>query len=76
VDDKLHVALIQEGRKFAKATGYPIRYIDRVFVAYGQERTSDMGLSRGICLERNPACSSCGANKYCEYFGASRAARA
>jgi len=66
-DDKLYAALIQEGRKFAKATGRPIRYVDSVFVAYGQMQTSDMGLDRGICLERNPACSVCRARKYCKY---------
>jgi DNA-3-methyladenine glycosylase I len=66
--DKLYVALIQEGRKFAKATGYPIRYVDRVFVAYGQTQTTDMGLDRGICLENNPSCSTCGATRYCGYY--------
>jgi DNA-3-methyladenine glycosylase I len=65
--DKLYVALIQEGRRFAKATGHPIRYIDRVFVAYGQTQTTDMGLDRGICLEANPACRVCGAREYCGY---------
>src|SRR5205085_7129716 len=30
-DDPLYLSLIQEGRKFAQATGYPIRYIDIVF---------------------------------------------
>lgn len=72
-DDKLYVALIQEGRKFAKATGHPIRYVDRVFVAYGQAQTTDMGLDRGICLEVDPACSGCGARKDCRYYAEHRA---
>jgi DNA-3-methyladenine glycosylase I len=66
--DDLYVALIQEGRKFARATGYPIRYIDGVFVAYGQIQTADMGLDRGICLEIDPSCPTCGAARYCDYY--------
>jgi len=57
-----------QGRKFAQATGYPIRYIDIVFVAYGQMGATDFGLKKGICLEVNPVCSICGAKNYCSYF--------
>lgn len=67
-DDKLYIALIQEGRKFAAAGGYPIRYIDRVFVAYGQERSLDMGITRGICMKERPSCPQCGANNACKYY--------
>jgi DNA-3-methyladenine glycosylase I len=66
--DALYVALIREGQKFAKATGRPIRYIDIVFVTYGQDQTKDMGLERGICLEKKPSCSVCQAAKYCAYY--------
>lgn len=45
---------VLQGRKFAEATGYPIRYIDIVFVAYGQVKSSEYGIDRGICLEENP----------------------
>jgi DNA-3-methyladenine glycosylase I len=72
-DDKLFLALIQEGRKLATAAGFPIRYIDRVFVAYGQVQTTDMGLSRGICLKRNPGCSICEAKTHCQYYRAGHA---
>lgn len=43
-------AVVREGERFAAATGHPIRYIDIVFVCYGQVRSSDIGLERGICL--------------------------
>ena len=58
---------IIQGRKFAQATGYPIRYIDIVFVAYGQVQSNEFGIVRGICLETNPSCSFCGAINFCNY---------
>jgi DNA-3-methyladenine glycosylase I len=66
--DALYVALIQEGRKFAAATGHPIRYIDSVFVCYGQMQAKEVGLERGICLETNPSCLLCGVIEYCDYY--------
>lgn len=57
-----------QGRKFAQTTGHPIRYIDIVFVAYGQSRSQEFGLTSGICLEQNPLCSICGVTGYCNYF--------
>ena len=65
--EQLLKAVIQ-GRKFAQATGYPIRYIDIVFVAYGQVESQEFGLSSGICLEQNPLCSVCGVTDYCNYY--------
>ena len=59
-------AVIQ-GRKFAQATGHPVRYVDIVFVAYGQMESKGFGIERGICLEENPACSLCGVTSYCQY---------
>jgi hypothetical protein len=38
---------------FARATGHPIRYIDLVFVAYGQMK-SETSLAQAICLEDKP----------------------
>lgn len=57
-----------QGRKFVQATGIPIRYVDIVFVTYGQVKSQDFGLARGICLEQNPLCSICGVTKYCHYY--------
>ena len=57
---------IQHGRKFAEATGFPIRYIDIVFVAYGQVKSEEIGLTEGICLT-NPRCHECGIKAYCTY---------
>jgi DNA-3-methyladenine glycosylase I len=57
-----------QGRQFAKATGLPIRYIDIIFVKYGQQGESNMfGLKNGICLEKNPKCDACGLTEYCNY---------
>ncbi|MCP4542067.1 MAG: DNA-3-methyladenine glycosylase I [Chloroflexi bacterium] len=66
-EKQLLKAVIQ-GRKFARATGHPIRYIDIVFVAYGQVQSTEFGLKRGICLKNNPACLLCGVQIYCQYF--------
>lgn len=57
-----------QGQKFAQATRHPIRYIDRVFVAYGQVESQEFGLASGICLEQSPFCSICGVTDYCNYF--------
>lgn len=59
-------AVIQ-GRKFAAATGLPIRYIDIVFVAYGQVKSEEIGISEGICL-KTPRCSECSIQKYCGFM--------
>lgn len=72
--DALYVALIQEGRKFAQATGYSIRYIDIVFVCYGQVQAKEVGIERGICLsteEGGPSCSICGIRQYCDHYARS-----
>jgi len=66
-DEQLLKTVIQ-GRKFAQATGHPIRYIDIVFVAYGQMESKDFGLTSGICLEQNPLCSLCGVKDCCNYY--------
>lgn len=60
-------AVIQ-GRKFAEATGHPIRYIDIVFVAYGQVQSKEFGIERGICLEEKPSCILCNAKHFCNYY--------
>ncbi len=65
-DEQLLKTIIQ-GRKFAQATGHHIRYIDIVFVAYGQVKSLEYGLVKGICLEQNPSCSICGIKNYCKY---------
>lgn len=57
-----------QGHKFAQETNHPIRYIDIVFVAYGQVKSEKFGIERGICLKVDPQCSICGASKYCNYF--------
>ena len=66
-DEQLLKTVIQ-GRKFAQAAGHPIRYIDIIFVAYGQVKSQEFGLANGICLEQSPLCSICGVTDYCNYF--------
>ena len=56
---------IEQGSEFARATGYPIRYIDIVFVFYGQSQSREVGLEKGICLKDNPRCDLCGVSAYC-----------
>lgn len=65
-EDQYLKAVIQ-GRKFAQATGLPIRYIDIIFVTYGQVQTVDVGLDRGICLNK-PRCSVCGLKGFCRAY--------
>jgi DNA-3-methyladenine glycosylase I len=64
---QIYQAVLQ-GRNFSKATGHPIRYIDIVFVAYGQVKSNEFGIERGICMEDNPSCQLCGVQKYCAYY--------
>ncbi len=59
---------IIHGRKFAEATNLPIRYVDIVFVAYGQMRSLEFGIEKGICLEKQPACHQCTVTEYCNYY--------
>jgi DNA-3-methyladenine glycosylase I len=65
--DQLLKTIIQ-GRKFVEITGLPIRYIDIIFVSYGQAKSVALGLDRGICLEKNPLCEVCEVVEYCRYY--------
>lgn len=56
-----------QGKKFAAATGLAIRYIDIVFVAYGQAQSKEFGLDRGICLKK-PRCHICGLTQFCSRY--------
>jgi DNA-3-methyladenine glycosylase I len=67
--EKQLLKAVVQGRMFAKVTGHPIRYIDIVFVKYGQQGESDtFGLENGICLEQNPDCIFCGLTAYCNCY--------
>jgi len=65
--NELLLSTVIQGRKFARVTGHPIRYIDIIFVAYGQMKSEELGIKKGICLEKNPSCEICGIKKYCNY---------
>ena len=60
---------VLQGRKFAQATDRPMRYIDIVFVAYGQVESPDLGITKGICLDQ-PRCEACGLTRFCQYQSA------
>jgi DNA-3-methyladenine glycosylase I len=63
---------IEVGKRFASVTGHPIRYIDIIFVKYGQMgRDEYFGLEDGICLEKRPKCQICGVKEYCLYYAQS-----
>lgn len=68
ISKEQYLEAIIQGRKFAEATGYPIRYIDIVFVAFGQVQSKEFGIERGICLEANPSCHLCQARNICNYY--------
>lgn len=61
-DEKQYFELIEHARNFSKATGEKIRYIDLVFVVYGQET------EYAICLEDNPKCGLCQLHEYCKLY--------
>lgn len=60
---------IKVGREISSQVGLPIRYIDLLFVKYGQQgNEKPFGLENGgICLEKNPRCSICGIKEYCTH---------
>ncbi|MEK6782302.1 MAG: DNA-3-methyladenine glycosylase I [Bacteroidota bacterium] len=61
-NEKQFFKTVFQARSIATATGYSIRYIDIVFVTYGQQG------NYAICLEQNPKCNLCGLTKHCNYF--------
>lgn len=61
-NEKQLLKTIIHEKKFAIATENSIRYIDIIFVSYGQE--SEIG----VCLLKNPKCHLCGLTNICNYF--------
>ena len=71
--EKQLLKAVVQGRRFAELTGQPIRYIDIIFVKYGQQGESSVfGLDNGICLDKNPRCNICGLPDYCDYYKRAR----
>jgi len=69
-DERQLLKTVLQGRKFAAATGLPIRYIDIVFVLYGQASASAYGIAQGVCLTV-PRCSACSLRPvHCSYVAA------
>lgn len=68
-NEKQLLKTVIQGRKFAEATKLPIRYIDIIFVRYGQQGESKFfSMIDGICLEKYPKCNFCGATEYCNDY--------
>jgi DNA-3-methyladenine glycosylase I len=65
-EDQVFKAIL-EGRRFAEATGLPIRYIDIVFVVFGQVKSPKAGIEKGICLNE-PRCGECSLRPSCTYL--------
>lgn len=65
-NEKQLLKAVIQGRKFAAATGLPIRYIDIIFVTYGQVSSNEFGIAEGVCLT-NPRCSECSIQDYCNF---------
>lgn len=57
---------IMEGRRFAAATGLPIRYIDIVLVVFGQVASPELGILKGVCLNA-PRCDMCSIRQHCGF---------
>ena len=62
---------VEQGNRFAEATGLPIRYIDIVFVALGQAQSLEFGIDRGICLIQ-PRCNECKLTSFCLHHATER----
>ena len=65
-DERQLLKTVIQGRKFAEATGHPIRYIDRVLVAHGQASTPEYSIEQGVCLAA-PRCGVCPIVSDCNY---------
>lgn len=66
--EKQLLKTVIQGRKFSEKTGLPIRYIDIIFVKYGQKGESNrFGLEDGICLEKTPKCNICELRNICSF---------
>lgn len=66
-NEKQLLKAVIQGRRFAAATELPIRYIDIVFVTYGQSSSQELGLTEGICLTK-PRCDECRIQNYCNFI--------
>lgn len=61
--------VVRIGQQISKTTKLPIRYIDLIFVFYGQVGYKyELDINDGICLERKPKCDICNLNKFCNYY--------
>jgi len=69
ISEARRLQCVEIGQRFAEATGHSIRYIDIVFVFYGQVKGDfSLSIQQGICLKTNPRCHICGVTEFCDYF--------
>ena len=58
-------------RKIAEESGFWIRAVDIVLVAFCQEGgNKNLGVNKGICTRKNPKCDQCPVKEYCKYYAA------
>jgi len=62
--EKDFLGAVKTGRAFSKATYLPIRFIDIIFVLYGQLNQEKLEC---ICSEKNPKCNKYGIKSECLY---------
>jgi DNA-3-methyladenine glycosylase I len=61
--------VIKVGQQMSLATKLPIRYIDLIFVFYGQVGYKyELDVEDEICLERKPKCDICSLKRFCNYY--------
>lgn len=66
--EKTNYELLEIAREISRITGNNIRYVDIIFVLYGQVSSIEMGIKSGICLEKKPLCHLCSLQKHCNYY--------
>lgn len=69
-DEKQLLKTVLQGLKFAQSTGKSIRYIDIIFVTYGQQAIG------GICFSKNPKCDLCNLTSLCNYYATYKSSKA
>ena len=66
---KDYAGVIEIGQRIKAATGHSIRYVDLIFVLYGQVGYKyELDIEDGICLEKKPKCHLCLMCRYCKYY--------
>lgn len=72
-NDNENEKIIKICQEISKSTNEPIRYIDLIFVLFGQiDKKPEFCLNNGICLNKNPRCEKCQINNLCKYYASKK----